>query len=135
MHRWILIGLLACAACAGKKKTAVDATSQVAQFRGLIWTMVKDPDRRARAIEEFDAFEVTVKKYFDELRGLQTEAQKLNMDYDAPRASFEEIRVRARTARRRGAEDAIDHALAIRRIVTQEEWREINAAIRSEEDG
>lgn len=133
MHRWIVLLLLACAACAGKKQ-GVDTTDQIAEFSDMIEDVVQDPDRRARALEEYEAFAAEAGAFFEELRDAQAEAQRLNADYDAPRASFEAIRVRMRASRRRHSENVVHHALAIREIVTSEEWAAINDAIRKERE-
>lgn len=129
MSRWIVMLLLACAACAGKKR-GIDATERVGQIAELLEDIVEDPARRTRALERYAAFERTAIDFFREMASATEDAQILNVDYDAPRTSFDAIRDRMRTARRRRSQQAIDHALAIREILTREEWFEFNTAIR-----
>jgi hypothetical protein len=130
-----LVALLFCAAtiaisgCGGTKPTQAQAIQRYSQsLREAVTSKVPQEDRKNRMLLIVDQVEALHLRFSQETVAFVQSYRKLNTDYDAPRATFDQLFADYEANRMRARSEALDLHFQLASLATAQEWDSIGKA-------
>jgi hypothetical protein len=129
----VLLVLVPCvaafSACGGKKPTKEQAIAQYGrELHQSVADKVADESRRAQMLAIVDRIEALQLQFTHDTEAMVASYRKLDADYGAPRAAFEQLFADFNATRVRARGAVLDLHFQLAALATDEEWRPIAKA-------
>ena len=115
--------------CGGKKPTKEEAIARYGQeLHDVVADKVQDEGRKAQMLQIVDRLEALQLHFGHDTEALVASYRKLNGDYEARRAAFDQLFADYNATRIRSRGEALDLHFQLAALATDDEWRPIAKA-------
>jgi hypothetical protein len=121
-----IILLCSCADTGRTPEQTIQAASQ--ELRQSVSGNVADPGRRDQMLALIDQIEATQRTFSTQAADLAAQYSKMNADYDAPRARFEQLFADFNAQRIQSRDRILDLHFRLAALATEQEWKPIGKA-------